>query len=288
MTHASNDDSDGKGGQNTDYVSAQCDHSGTVQFRMRGDDVLSCPGVLYNLGTTAARKLRFVRSKGTLSVDVDGKQVCSHAMTKGADYRKYKSAPLRFGGNNLASHKGDTQNTNLRLSDIAIVAGCPNGLILSGDNLDRCSFPQNKAGLLSSFGPGTTEIVIDNHNVPNWHNNVDREKIVVGKLPDLCEAFPNLKKIVLSGLRQMENFTMPAWLSKCTKLEHLQLAKVNVVGKMVRPLGARWHQAVLRLVDARPGVGCSAHKCRHGFGALHCAIAFRIAAPGALCNMTWP
>lgn len=121
MTHASNDDSDGKGGQNTDFISAQCDHSGTVQFRMRGDDVLSCPGVLYNLGTTAVRKLRFVRSKGALSVDVDDKQVCSHAMTKGADYRKYKSAPLRFGGNNQASHKGDTQNTNLRLSDIAIV-----------------------------------------------------------------------------------------------------------------------------------------------------------------------
>ena len=66
------------------------------------------------------------------------------------------------------------------------------------------------------------------------------ENIVVGKLPDLCEAFPNLTNVVLRGLRKMENFKMPTWLSKCAKLEALQLAKVNIVGKMVRALGARF------------------------------------------------
>lgn len=90
-----------------------------IVFRLRRDDELRCPGVLSNMEATAPRKLRFVRSKGRLSVDVDGKQVCSHEMGKSADYGKFMSAPVRFGGNNWESHM-NTQNTNLRLSDIAI------------------------------------------------------------------------------------------------------------------------------------------------------------------------
>ena len=88
-----------------------------IIFRMRADDALTCRGVLPNLSTLTPRRLRFERAKQTLSVRVDGKEVCSHTMKLVPETRLFDTAPLRFGGNHVAS---DGQNLAVRLSDIMI------------------------------------------------------------------------------------------------------------------------------------------------------------------------
>ena len=106
-------------------------------------------------------------------------------------------------------------------------AGCPRlGLLQSGHG-QPCTFPTDAAGLRDSFGPDTTSVDVDSRG------DAELTNLIVGKLPDLCGAFPGLKKIRLLGLTKMDQFTMPAWLSKCTKLEEFILGSVNLVGKMV-------------------------------------------------------
>lgn len=110
------------------------------------------------------------------------------------------------------------------------VGECHHVGLIPGSQAGTCEFPKDAAGLRKSFGLGATSVWIDNYV---WKGMTALEKITVGSLPDLCGALPNLKAIRLKGLRKMEKFEMPAWLSKCTKLEHFELAKVNIVGKMV-------------------------------------------------------
>lgn len=155
---------------------------------------------------------------------------------------------------------------------------------MPGEKHGTCEFPADAAGLRKSFGTDTTSIIVDmyisskaatgNIVVGNYP---DVKNIVVGKLPDLCEAFPNLTNVVLRGLRKMENFTMPAWLSKCAKLEALQLAKVNIVGKMVRALGARFAPGCGKARQRSAGFSSQTQLC---LGAK--PMSFRIAAPCAL------
>ena len=107
----------------------------------------------------------------------------------------------------------------------ALFLGCPRGLSRSAEG-QPCRFPQSTAGLRASFGPSTTAINIDTSGKPKL------QAIIVGALPDLCTAFPNITQIRLVGLTKMDTFAMPAWLSKCNKLEALILSRVNLIGEM--------------------------------------------------------
>lgn len=94
---------------------------GRIQFRVRGDDVMSCPaGTLPNPTSTQPRALKFSRTNKVLRVFVDGRQKCSRTTTLEPDLALFRNAPLRFGAN----HGNPIyQNLNAELSNFEFESG---------------------------------------------------------------------------------------------------------------------------------------------------------------------
>lgn len=97
---------------------------GRIQFRLRADDKLDCPaGTLSHPSSTTARKLKFSHVGGRLQVEVDGNIKCSKQTTLIPEFKRFRNAPLRFGGNH---GNPNGQNFNAVVSDIRIAEGWNN------------------------------------------------------------------------------------------------------------------------------------------------------------------